>query len=160
MAHIGVLKVLENQVFLLIILLVRVWDQLLADCMLSAIPQQRLIPMVRTQDWGLRYQIKVDTKHQSLEERQNRTPTFLSKPLSINKTRSEQAGGIIYGQNLTNLFSKLTVGYRDSIDFNALPIPFACVATNEVDNSEVDFHSGWQRCAPVCRYQPFHTGAS
>ena len=40
------------------------------------------------------------------------------------------------------LFSKLTEGYHDSIDFNTLPIPFACVAYNLVDGREVVFRSG------------------
>ena len=40
------------------------------------------------------------------------------------------------------LFDRLTAGYTDSISFDSLPIPFACVATNIVDNTEYDFHSG------------------
>ena len=54
-----------------------------------------------------------------------------------------QAGGIIKGKNLAELFQRLCTGYTDSIDFtHDLRIPFACVATNIIDNSEVDFHSG------------------
>ena len=34
------------------------------------------------------------------------------------------------------------MGYTDSMDFNRLPIPFACVATDIADYTEVDFHSG------------------
>lgn len=46
------------------------------------------------------------------------------------------------GQNLANLFSDLTVGYHDSIDFNKLPIPFACVAANVVNGEQIVFHDG------------------
>ena len=53
------------------------------------------------------------------------------------------AGGLIKGKNLAELFQKLFVGYTDSLNFNTdLRIPFACVATNIMDNSEVVFHSG------------------
>jgi NTE family protein len=53
------------------------------------------------------------------------------------------AGGIIKGKNLAELFNQLCTGFSDSLDFtNDLPIPFACVATNIIDNSEVVFHSG------------------
>ncbi len=45
-------------------------------------------------------------------------------------------------QNLANLFSDLTVGYHDSIDFNKLPIPFACVAANVVNGDQIVFHDG------------------
>ena len=46
------------------------------------------------------------------------------------------------GKNIATLFDALTAPYHDSIDFNKLPISFACVATNMVDNTEVVFHSG------------------
>ena len=39
--------------------------------------------------------------------------------------------------------ARISPSYTDSIDFTRdLPIPFACVATNIIDNSEYDFHSG------------------
>ena len=52
------------------------------------------------------------------------------------------SGGIIKGQNLANLFSDLTVGYHDSINFNKLPIPFACVSANVVNGDQIVFHDG------------------
>ncbi|MBO5419822.1 MAG: patatin-like phospholipase family protein [Bacteroidales bacterium] len=48
----------------------------------------------------------------------------------------------IYGQNVSNLISSLTVGYQDSIDFQSLPIPFACVATDLVSGKAKIWHSG------------------
>ncbi|MBP5211123.1 MAG: patatin-like phospholipase family protein [Bacteroidales bacterium] len=50
--------------------------------------------------------------------------------------------GIINGNNLVNLFNDLCIGYQDSIDFNKLPIPFACVTTDMLDGSEVVLRSG------------------
>jgi NTE family protein len=62
--------------------------------------------------------------------------------LTIGK-RDMQAGGIIKGKNLAELFQQLCTGYTDSLDFSRdLCIPFACVATNIMDNSEIVFHSG------------------
>lgn len=40
--------------------------------------------------------------------------------------------GMVFGQNVSNLFSALTVGYQDRIDFYDLPIPFLCVAADLV----------------------------
>ncbi len=40
--------------------------------------------------------------------------------------------GMVFGQNVGNLFSSLTVGYQDDIDFYDLPIPFLCVAADLV----------------------------
>ncbi|MBO7113399.1 MAG: patatin-like phospholipase family protein [Bacteroidaceae bacterium] len=38
--------------------------------------------------------------------------------------------GVLYGLNVRNLLSSVSVGYQDSISFADLPIPFACVATD------------------------------
>ncbi|MBR4756218.1 MAG: patatin-like phospholipase family protein, partial [Bacteroidales bacterium] len=41
--------------------------------------------------------------------------------------------GMVYGQNVNNIFSAVSVGYQDEIDFyEDLPIPFLCVATDLV----------------------------
>ncbi len=41
--------------------------------------------------------------------------------------------GMVFGQNVSNLLSSLSVGYQDDIDFyKDLPIPFLCVATDLV----------------------------
>ncbi len=50
--------------------------------------------------------------------------------------------GYISGQNVTNIFSGLSVGYQDSLDFNELPIPFACVATDLVTGKGKVWHEG------------------
>ncbi|MBR2127441.1 MAG: patatin-like phospholipase family protein [Bacteroidales bacterium] len=50
--------------------------------------------------------------------------------------------GYIYGQNVSNLISSLTIGYQDSIDFQTLPIPFFCIATDMVSGKAKIWHSG------------------
>lgn len=50
--------------------------------------------------------------------------------------------GYIYGQNVSNLISSLTVGYQDSIDFKELPIPFVCIAADMVSGKAKIWHSG------------------
>lgn len=43
--------------------------------------------------------------------------------------------GMVYGQNVNNILSSLSVGYQDVIDFYDLPIPFLCVATDLVSGT-------------------------
>jgi len=50
--------------------------------------------------------------------------------------------GYIYGQNVSNLISSLTIGYQDSIDFQQLPRPFVCIATDMVSGKAKIWHSG------------------
>ncbi len=40
--------------------------------------------------------------------------------------------GYIYGQNVSNLISSLTIGYQDEMDFQDLPVPFICIAADMV----------------------------
>ena len=49
--------------------------------------------------------------------------------------------GFAFGQNVNNIFSSLTVGYQDNMDFMDLPIPFVCVAT-EMVTAKPNVHSG------------------
>ena len=50
--------------------------------------------------------------------------------------------GYIYGQNVSNMISSLTIGYQDSIDFQELPIPFVCIAADMVSGKAKIWHSG------------------
>ena len=38
--------------------------------------------------------------------------------------------GFLYGLNVRNMLSSVSVGYQDSLSFSDLPIPYACVATD------------------------------
>lgn len=50
--------------------------------------------------------------------------------------------GYIYGQNVSNLISSLTVGYQDPMNFQDLPIPFFCIAADMVSGKAKIWHSG------------------
>ena len=50
--------------------------------------------------------------------------------------------GFVYGQNVGNIFSSLTIGYQDEMDFLDLPIPFVCVATEMVTGTAKVWYSG------------------
>ncbi len=49
---------------------------------------------------------------------------------SVNKMGMGMPDGFLYGLNVRNVLSSVSVGYQDSISFATLPIPFACVATD------------------------------
>ena len=50
--------------------------------------------------------------------------------------------GYIYGQNVSNLISSLTVGYQDRMKFIDLPIPFVCVAADMVSGKAKIWYEG------------------
>ncbi|MBO4476538.1 MAG: patatin-like phospholipase family protein [Bacteroidales bacterium] len=50
--------------------------------------------------------------------------------------------GIIEGQNVSNIFTSVSAGYADSLDFFSLPIPFICMATDMYSGDAKAWHSG------------------
>ena len=142
MAHIGVLKVLEKAGIPVDIVTGTSIGSIVGGLYAIGYNAHSLDSMVRTQDWTYVITDKEDLRKQSLLDRKKNNTYLFSTGLTIGK-RDRGAGGLIRGKNLAELFQKLFVGYTDSLDFtNDLKIPFACVATNIMDNSEVVFHSG------------------
>lgn len=142
MAHIGALKVIERAGIPIDYIVGTSMGSIVGGLYAVGYDSQKLDSMVRCQDWTFLLTDKVNRKDQDFEGRERQETYLISVPLRKKKGQ-ELAGGLIRGQNLANLFAKLTVGYHDSIDYSTLPIPFACVATNIVNNTEVDMHSGW-----------------
>ena len=62
------------------------------------------------------------------EERGSGTSDILTE--SISKMGVGMPDGFLFGINIRNMLSSVTVGYQDSLSFASLPIPFACVATD------------------------------
>ena len=140
-AHIGALKVIEKAGLPIDIITGTSMGSLVGGLYAIGYNAHSLDSIARGMDWGYVLSDREDMSRQSIEDRQRQNTYMLSRGLMIGR-RDRNAGGIIKGKNLELLLQKLCMGYTDSMDFNRLPIPFACVATNIVDNSEVDFTSG------------------
>jgi len=142
MAHIGVLKVLERAGIPIDIITGTSMGSIVGGLYACGNSTAKLDSIVRAQDWAYVLSDKDDLSQQSLLERERQNTYVLSTTIHLGKKTTAPGGGLILGKNINTLFYALTYPYNDSIDFNKLPIPFACVATNIVDNTEYDFHSG------------------
>ena len=142
MAHIGVLKVLEKAGIPVDIITGTSMGSIIGGLYSIGYNANALDSMVRKQDWSYVITDKENLRNQSLGDRKKQNTYVYTTGITIGK-RDINGGGIIRGKNLAELFQQLCTGYTDSLDFtHDLRIPFACVATNIIDNSEVDFHSG------------------
>lgn len=141
MAHIGALKVIERAGIPVDIVTGTSMGSIVGGLYAIGYNATILDSLVHTIDWDYTLSDKEDMSQQSLRDREKQNTYFLSRGFTFGK-RNNNDGGLIKGKNLTQLFQKLCLGYTDSLDFNQLPIPFACVATDIIDNSEHDFHSG------------------
>lgn len=141
-AHIGALKVLEQANIPIDMIVGTSMGALMGGLYSIGYNADMLDSLVRVQDWTFLLSDKIDTREMNIIQREKRNTYLLSFALNNIGKLSIGKPGFIKGKNLANLFSKLTLGYHDSIDFNSLPIPFSCVATDIVKFEEIDFHSG------------------
>ena len=140
-AHIGALKVIEEAGIPIDYIVGTSMGSIIGGLYSIGYTPHQLDSMVNHQNWPLLLSDRISWEDQTMTERQNSETYVLSVPLKKN-LKANVFGGVIKGQNLANLFSEQTVGYHDSINFNKLPIPFACVSENIVNGDEVVFHNG------------------
>jgi len=73
----------------------------------------------------------VPFSHESLFDKDPKT-TFIS----------QLPNAFVNNSSLINLFNDMCVGYQEDMDFNDMPIPFACVATDMITGKEVVLRKG------------------
>lgn len=141
MAHIGAIKVIEEAGIPIDYVVGTSMGSIIGGLYSIGYTPEQLDSMVRVQDWMFLLSDQIQRKDMNLMEREADEKYVISVPFS-KKAIKDVTGGLIKGQNIDNLFSELTLGYHDSLSFNKLPIPFACVAENLVKGQEYVFHEG------------------
>lgn len=139
-AHIGALKVIEAAGIPVDMVCGTSMGALMGGLYCIGYSPEELDSLVRAQNWSFLLSDRKSYSFMNINERR-RQHTFALRH-EFHQGGANTDGGVIRGANLATLFNRLCSGYTDSLDFNQLPIPFACVATNLVDYGEVDFHSG------------------
>lgn len=139
-AHIGVLKAIEEAGIPIDYIAGTSMGAVIGGLYAIGYSPEQLDSLIKGQDWTFLLSDDPARKKQTLKERDFSERYLLSVPLI--KTAQPEVSGLIRGDNLNNLLSRLTISYHDSTDYNQLPIPFACVATNIVDGKEIVFHNG------------------
>lgn len=140
-AHIGVLKVLEEAGIPIDYIAGTSMGAIVGGLYAIGYTPAEIDSMVIAQDWTMLLSDRVKRSNLSFPEKENAEQYILSLPFGKEK-KDRMISGMIKGQNLQNLFSNLTIGYHDSVDFNTFNIPFACVAVNVVDGKDYVFRSG------------------
>lgn len=141
MAHIGALKVIEEAGIPIDYIVGTSMGSIIGGLYAIGYTPEQMDSMVRKQDWQFLLSDRTPRSDKNMAERETDEQFIISVPFSKTAIR-EVTGGLIKGQNISNLFSQLTLGYHDSIDFNRFPIPFACVAEDIVKGEEKVFHHG------------------
>ena len=94
---------------------------------------------------------KIDRTYLSKDMRERRSTNVLNIPFGDGSLRKQAEKGNLLSQlpsayvnnsSLINLFNDLCVGYQEEMDFDDMPIPFACVATDLITGKEVVLRHG------------------
>lgn len=141
MAHIGALKVLEEAGIPVDYVVGTSMGAIVGGLYAAGYTPWQIDSMVFRQDWPMLLSDRVKRSELSFPEKENSERYVISLPIGREK-KDRFISGVVKGQNLQNLFSNLTIGYHDSVDFNTLKIPFACVAVDIVSGKEHVFRSG------------------
>lgn len=139
-AHIGVLRAVEQAGIPIDYIAGTSMGAIVGGLYALGYTTAELDTLVRMQDWDLLLSDKTPRRWQSLAQRERAERLVLHIPLS--RSAKPELNGLVRGRNLGNLLARLTVGYHDSISFDSLRVPFACVATNLANGGEVVMRSG------------------
>lgn len=139
-AHVSILKAIEQAGIPIDYIVGTSMGSIVGGLYAMGYSTDQLDSLFRQQDWAFVLSDQPSRRQQSLQEREWRERFLVSASLS--SQGKSQKSGLIRGQNLGNLLARLTMGYHDSISFDSLRIPFACVATNLSNGAEIVMRSG------------------
>ena len=138
-AHIGVLKYIEEMGIPIDYIAGTSMGSIVGGMYALGYSSDEILEIISDVDWDKLISNKVDRQKISYTRKKESRTELVTIPFSL-KTNKEELQtrsfknslptGIVSGDNLINLFNSLSVGFADPVNFNDLPTPFLCVATN------------------------------
>ena len=156
-AHIGVLKYIEEMGIPVDYVVGTSMGSIIGGLYSLGYSPDELQTLISNLDWSVYITNSVKRKNLSSSEKERRSTYLMSIPFSSGElgdktenAKSEVSTSLLSslpesfmnGSMLLNLFNSLCVGYQDTMDFNNLPIPFACIATDVTTGEEVIIRKG------------------
>ncbi len=150
-AHIGVLKYLEEIGLPIDYVAGTSMGSIIGGFYSLGYTPDELIRLISEMKWSEYIGNKIDRPMLSEEMRLRNSTMLLQVPfshesLADNKKNSsfisQLPSAYVNNSSLVNLFNDLCIGYQEEMDFNDLPIPFACVATDMITGKEVVLRRG------------------
>ena len=96
--------------------------------------------IVQSADWNRLLSDAVSRRYVPIEEKQWDSMYMISLPI-INK-RISLPTGLVAGQEISKMFTRLTIPVHGITDFNQFPIPFVAIATNLADGEPIIMRFG------------------
>ena len=150
-AHIGVLKYLEEMDIPVDYVAGTSMGSIIGGLYAMGYSPDELAQLIAEMDWSQYVGNSMDRSAMSEENRQRYSTMVVNVPFSLeglvfkkdnSAAVSFMPSAYVNNTALINLFNNLCVGYQKEMDFNNLPIPFACVATDMRTGEEVVIRHG------------------
>jgi len=141
MAHIGALQVIEDAGIRIDYIGGTSMGAIVGALYASGYSANQLDSIFRNADFNELIQDEIPRRAKTFYEKEESEKYALTLPFDNFKVSLPSS--ISKGQNMYNLFSKLTAHVNDIEDFNDLPIPFFCIATNIESGKEVILNKGY-----------------
>ena len=134
-AHIGVLRYLEELGIPVSYVTGTSMGSIIGGLYALGYTPDEMEEIISDIDWPLYITGKVDRRFLSQRKRKAASEQLLTVPYGKYTRRddldmSAMPLGVMAGDNLLNLFNRLSVGFQEEMGFDSLPIPYACVATD------------------------------
>ena len=150
-AHIGVLKYIEEMGIPVDYVAGTSMGSIIGGLYALGYTPDQLQQLISNVDWSKYIGNKIDRPTLSNEMRRRNSTLIANIPFSLDNLSDNNSNQTLISQlpsafvnnsSLINLFNDLCVGYQEQMDFNDLPIPFACVATDMITGKEVVLRRG------------------
>ena len=150
-AHIGVLKYMEEMGIPVDYVAGTSMGSIIGGFYAMGYTPDELAKLIANMNWSEYIGNSIDRSLMSEEARQRSSAFLLQVPFSLESLfnsdpddsfLSQLPSAYVNNASLVNLFNNLSVGYQEEMDFNDMPIPFACVATDLASGEEVVLRSG------------------
>ena len=157
-AHVGVLKVLEENNIPIDYIVGTSMGAIISGLYAIGYSAAELDSLIMAQDWNFVMSDRIPRSSRSFQSKRSEDEYVIRIPVGagdysrlsadVQKKPDETSLlsniplAMVDGQNIYNLFTRLSVGYQDSLDFSRMPIPFACVAVDLIGKKEVVFKDG------------------
>ena len=155
-AHIGVLKYMEELGIPVDYITGTSMGSIMGGMYALGYSADELADLIASLNWSVYMRNSIDRRYMSIANKQNGRSYQLIMPFGADVIKEELKGrrtkrlplistlpsAFVGGSHLINLFNNLSVGYQDSISFDSLPIPFACVATDLLTGDGVVLREG------------------
>lgn len=150
-AHIGVLKYIEEMGIPVDYVAGTSMGSIIGGLYAMGYEPDEMTQLISDMNWGEYIGNQIDREYLSKEMRDRRSTTLLNVPFGDGSLQKQRDSGSLISQlpsayvsnsSLVNLFNDLCIGYQEEMDFNDMPIPFACVATDLITGQEVVLRQG------------------